>query len=103
MMEDILTIKDLIDTLEGEKVKLKEIYDLEWNKMNKKTTAYIRQWIGTSSCHYVANKTNAYNIWKKLESVFEQKVIGNKIFLLKKLVNMKLKEEMLMINYLNAF
>ena len=51
----------------------------------------------------MANKTNAYNIWKKLESVFEQKVIGNKIFLLKKLVNMKLKEEMLMINYLNAF
>ena len=43
MMEDILTFKDLLDTPEGEKVKLKEIYDLEWNKMNKKTTAYIRQ------------------------------------------------------------
>ena len=35
--------------------------------------------------------------------MFEQKITGNKIFLLKKLVNMKLKEGKLMINHLNAF
>ena len=76
MMEDFLTIKYLSDTLE----------------MNKKAIAYIRQWIDPSSHHHVANETNVYNLWKKLELVFEQKIVGNKSFLLKKLMNMKLKE-----------
>ena len=91
-MEDFLTIKDLSDTFNGEQARPKDISDLEWNKMNKKAIAYIRQWIDTSSRHHVANETNAHNLLKKLESVFEQKTIGNRIFLLKKLVNMKLKE-----------
>ena len=48
MMEGFLTIKDLLDTLEGEKVRPKDIYDLEWNKMNKNVIVYITQWIDTS-------------------------------------------------------
>ena len=36
MMEDFLTIKDLLDTLEGEEVRPKGILDLENNKMDKK-------------------------------------------------------------------
>ena len=51
----------------------------------------------------MANKTNAYNLWKKLELVFEQKIDRNKIFLLKKLVNIKLKEGTLMTDHLNTF
>ena len=103
MMEDFLTIRDLLNTLEGQEVKRKDISYFKWNKMNKNTIAYIKQWIDTSSCHHVTNETNAYNLQKKLESMFEQKTIGNKIFLLKKLVNMKLKEGILMKNHLNVF
>ena len=67
MIEDFLTIKDLLDSLEGEESRPKDISDLEWNKMNKKVIIYIRQWIDTSSRHHMANETNAYNLWKKLE------------------------------------
>ena len=38
-----------------------------------------------------------------MKSVFEQKTAGNKIFLLKKLVNIKLKKRTLMIDHLNVF
>ena len=62
MMEDFFTIKDLSNNLEGEKAKPKDIFDLEWNKMNKKAIAYIRQWIDTSSHHHMENETNAYNL-----------------------------------------
>ena len=103
MIEDFLTIKDFLDSLEGEESRPKDISDLEWNKMNKKAIVYIRQWIDTFSHYHVANETNVYNLWKKLELVFEQKIVGNKIFLLKKLVNMKLKEGTLMTDHLNAF
>ena len=103
MMEDFLTIKGLLDTHEGEETRPKDIFDLEQNKINKKVVAYISQWINISSRYHVANETNAYNIWKKLESVFEQKIVGFKIFLLKKLVNIKLKKRTLMIDHLNVF
>ena len=62
MMEDFLTIRDLLNTLEGQEVKRKDISYFKWNKMNKNTIAYIKQWIDTSSCHHVANETNAYNL-----------------------------------------
>ena len=61
-MKDFLTIKDLSYTLEGEETRLKDISNLEWNKMNKKTIVYIRKWIDTSSCYQVTNETNAYNL-----------------------------------------
>ena len=70
--------------------------------MNK--IVYIRQCIDdTSSCHEVENEINVYEFWKKLESMFEQKTVGNKIFLLKKLVNMELKEGISMTAHLNTF
>ena len=67
MKEDFFTIKVFSNNLEGEETRLKDISNLEWNKMNKKTIVYIRKWIDTSSHHHVAYETNAYNLWKKLE------------------------------------
>ena len=49
------------------------------------------------------NETNVYNLQKKLKSVYKQKTTGDKIFLLKKLVNMKLKRRILMTYHFNAF
>ena len=39
----------------------------------------------------------------KLELVFKQKIVGNKILLLKKLENIKLRKKTLMIDHLNDF
>ena len=51
----------------------------------------------------MANEIDVYELWKKLESMFEQKTVGNEIFLFKKLVNLELKEGISMIDHLNAF
>ena len=56
--EDFLTIKGLSDTLQGEKAQPEDVFDLEQKKMNK--IVYIRQCIGTSSCHEVENEINVY-------------------------------------------
>ena len=56
-----------------------------------------------SSFHHVENEIDVYELWKKLESMFEQKTVGNEIFLFKKLVNLELKEGISMIDHLNAF
>ena len=39
----------------------------------KKAIACIKQWIVIALGHQVENETNAYNLWKKLESLFEKK------------------------------
>ena len=56
-----------------------------------------------SSFHHVENEIDVYELWKKLESMFEQKTVGNENFLFKKLVNLELKEGISMIDHLNAF
>ena len=78
MMEDFLTIKDLLDTLEGEEVRPKGIFDLENNKMDKKATTYIRQWIKTSSRHYVANETMPIISGKNWNQCLNKKLLGIK-------------------------
>lgn len=64
---------------------------LIWNgrRWTKRQLSNIRQSIDTSSRHHAINEIN---VWKKLELVFEQNILGIYIFLLKKLVNMELKE-----------
>lgn len=67
LMENFVTIKDLSNILDGEEVKPKNISNLEWKKMYKKTNFYNRQWIGIASHHHMAIETNVYVLWKKLE------------------------------------
>ena len=69
-MEDLLNCKDLFDPLEDEGKKPDEVTDQVWKKMHKKTIGQIRQWIDHSVFHHVAQETDAYNLWKKLEDMY---------------------------------
>lgn len=41
---------------------------------------------------YISDETSAYSLWKKLEELFERKTNENKLFLVKKLINLKYDE-----------
>ena len=71
MVEDFLTIKNLLDTLKGKEAKPKDISNLKWKKTNKNAITYIMHWMDISSSHHVANEINTYDLLKKLESAFE--------------------------------
>ncbi|GFZ14598.1 hypothetical protein Acr_24g0007880 [Actinidia rufa] len=77
-MEDILFCKDLHDSLEnkGEKPVAKK--DEEWRKMNRKTIGLIRQCIGHEVFHHVAQEMSAYDLWIKLEEMYQAKTSRNK-------------------------
>ncbi|GFY96388.1 hypothetical protein Acr_11g0006940 [Actinidia rufa] len=92
-MEDILFCKDLHDPLEnkGEKPIAKK--DEEWRKMNRKTIGLIRQCIGHEVFHHVAQETSAYELWIKLEEMYQAKTSQNKALLMRRLVNLKLQRE----------
>ncbi|KAJ8492114.1 hypothetical protein OPV22_013835 [Ensete ventricosum] len=51
--------------------------------------------------HHVSTECSAYSLWNKLEGLYERKTIGNKAFLIRKLVNLKYKDGTSIPEYLN--
>ena len=92
MMEDLLNCKDLYDHIKGDNAKLIAMSDAGWKKLKKKTMGDIRQWVDTSIYNHVAKKTDLHTLWKNLENMYKTKNVQVKIFLMRKLMNLKLKE-----------
>ena len=91
-MEDILYCKDMYEPLQngGEKPAGKS--DMEWSILNRKAVAGIRQWVDESVFHHVAQETNAYSMWTKLESMYKRKTTQNKASFIRRLVNTKYRD-----------
>ena len=92
-MEDILYCKELFEPTECKSYKSVTTTEDEWKKLNRKTIGKIRQWVDQSVFHHVAKKVDAYNLWQKLESLYEIKTAHNKAFMIKRLVNLKYKDD----------
>ena len=90
-MEDLLNCKDLFDPLDLKGVNPDPTKEGEWKKLNRKTIGQIRQWIDHSVFHHVAQETDAYALWKKLEDMYQAKTARNKALLMRRLVNLKLQ------------
>lgn len=72
--------------------KPKETSDEAWEILHRKVVAQIRSWVDQSVFHHVAQETNAYELWEKLESMYERKTAQNKVSLIRRLVNLKYKD-----------
>ncbi|GFY86964.1 hypothetical protein Acr_05g0006030 [Actinidia rufa] len=102
-MEDILFYKDLHDPLENKREKLIATKDEKWRKMNRKTIGLIRQCIGHEVFHHVAQETSAYDLWLKLEEMYQSKISRNKALLMRRLVNLKLQRETTVAKHTSEF
>ena len=102
-MEDLLNCKDLFDPIEENGVKPSEMADKAWSKMNKKTIGQIRNWIDHSVFHHVAQETDAYVLWKKLENMFQAKTPRNKAFFMRRLMNQKFRGGTSVANHISEF
>ena len=63
----------------------------------------IRQWIDISIFNHVSKETNPYELWKKLEGLYERTTALNKAPLIQRLVNLKLKGGKSVSQHLNDF
>ena len=99
-MEDMLFCKDLYDPLEtvtnsdGSVIKPSKpdkMDEKDWVKLKRKTLGTIRQWVDISIFNHVSQESDPYDLWKKLEGLYERKTAHNKASLIKRLVNLKLK------------
>ncbi|GKV28962.1 hypothetical protein SLEP1_g37944 [Rubroshorea leprosula] len=103
LMEDKLFCKDLYDPIEHKGIKLAEINDADWKKIDRKACGVIRKWVDMSVIHNVAQEKESYKLWTKLEELFERKNALKKASLIRKLVNLKYKEGKNVSEHLNKF
>ena len=103
MMEDLLNCKDLYDPIDGDNTKSSDMLDVDWKKLKKKTLGAIFQWVGISIYNHDAKETGPHTLWKNLENMYETKNAQAKIFLMRKLMNLKLREGQSIVEHLNDF
>ncbi|KAF7129215.1 hypothetical protein RHSIM_Rhsim10G0143100 [Rhododendron simsii] len=100
-MEDLLYYRDLHGSVEGDTAKPIDMKREDWTILNRKTIGLICQWLDDGVFHHVSTETSAYDLWKKLESLYDRKSATNKVFLFKKLVNLIYKEGKSIAEHLN--
>ena len=71
--------------------------------LNINAVGIIRLYINHSIFHYVANDTNAYEMWQKLESMYERKTAMNKASVIKRLAKLEYRDCSSVIEHLNVF
>ena len=102
-MEDFLNCKNLYDPIEGDNAKSSDTSYANWKKLTKKTLGAIRQWVDINLYNHVAKETKPHTLWKNLENMYETKNAQANIFLMRKLMNLKLKEGQSIAEHLNDF
>ena len=102
-MEDILYCRDMHEAIEGVAAKPTNMTDEKWRKLHRKAVGTIRQWVDDSVFHHVSKETDAEELWKILESLFEKKTAAKKAFLIKEMVNMKFDDDTSVAVHLNNF
>ena len=80
-MMDLLYCNDLAKPIEKMGEKSEKYDDEDWATMDRKAISVIRQWVDNTVFHHISNETSAYELWKKLEGLYERKTAGNKAYL----------------------
>ena len=71
--------------------------------MNVKIIGLIRQCIGYEIFHYVKQETSAYELWVKLEEMYQAQTSQNKALLMRRLMNLNLKKWTTVAEHTNEF
>lgn len=77
----------MYNTIEGDTTKPKHKFDSQWKMMNRKATL-IRHWSDLSIYILVEIETKVKKMWENLKELYEKKKMQNKIFLIRKILNM---------------
>ena len=101
-MQDYLIVKGQIDPIENEVAP--EIYKAnEWQKLDRIVRATIRMHLSESVYFTVQSCETAFELWKKLSETYEKKVASTKMYLIRRLYNLRMKESDSVQAHLNEY
>ena len=99
--EDYLYGKKLHLPLLG--TKPETMKDEDWNLFDKQVLGVIRLTLPRSVANNVVKEKSTVNLMKALSSMYEKPSANNKVYLMKKLFNLKKAESTLIAQHLNEF
>ena len=102
-MEDYLYQKDLYLPLEDKRSKPTSMSDGEWNLLNRKALGAVRLCLSSSVAFNISGEKNTKGVMDKLAKMYEKPSASNKVYLMKKLFNMKMNEGSLVQDHVNEF
>ena len=102
-MEDYLYQKDLYLHLGGKTKMVTGMIDEEWNLLDRKALETIRLCLAASIAFNILKETTTEGLIKALEKLYEKPSASNKVFLMKRLFNMKMSEGGSVADHLNDF
>ncbi|MCO5584402.1 hypothetical protein L7F22_038328 [Adiantum nelumboides] len=100
-MMDVLVNKGLAVPLKERK---EDVYkDDQWEELDARARATIRLHLGESIFFTIMDKSIAFELWDSLCSAWDGKSASNKVFLMKKLMRLSMKEGSSVSSHLNEF
>ena len=102
MMEDLLYCKHLYNPIRL-KEKPSDTLDDDWGVEHRKAIAYMRRWLDPTLHEQIYDETKTNVVWKKLEILFARKTSRNKTTLIRRLINLKYKDENNMVEHISSF
>ena len=101
-MKDLLFIKALhLPVFATKKPESKT--DEEWEFEHRQVCSFIRHFVDENVYNHIQNDTHARTLWEKLEKLYASKTGNNKLFLLKKMMQLKYNEGTSVADHLNEF
>ena len=89
-MEDYLYQKDLYLPLGGKAAKPAAMKDEEWNLLDRKALGTIRLCLAASVAFNISKEKTTEDVMTALGKLYEKPSASNKVFLMKRLFNMKM-------------
>ena len=100
-MEDLLVDKDQWIAVDPG-TKPTAMSDEYWKKMDRKAKSIIRLCVSDSVLLNVSGEATTKTLWEKLGTLYQSKSLVNKLFLRKKLYNLRMKDGDSVTEHLNA-
>ena len=101
-MEDLLVDKDQWIAVDPG-TKPTGVTNEEWKKLDRKAKSTIRLCVSDSVLLNVSGEATSKALWDKLGTLYQSKSLVNKLFLRKKLYNLRMKDGDSVTEHLNAF
>jgi hypothetical protein len=102
-MEDYLYQKDLFLPLGGVAKKPTAMKDEEWEILDRKALGTIRLSLAASVAFNISKEKTTKDLMDALAKLYEKPSASNKVFLMKRLFNMKMSEGGSVADHLNEF
>ena len=89
--------------ISGPSAKPADMSDANWVELDALAKSTIRLHLAESVYLTVVSEISSFNLWKKLCSTYKKETASNKVYLMKRLFELQMKEGTLVALHLNEF